>query len=131
MYCDVKILIYPKRGVYVAHDKRTEDYQLLKVLLGTLWAEDMRVLKKTSRTPRVLHRDAECVVEISLPNANFNNADELTMRAMLLRLSEVESDVSWECACVPHTDSRKATHHKSHGVLNPLLRLKTTIEVDL
>jgi hypothetical protein len=132
MYCDAKILVYPRRTVYLnTNVHRSEQYNLLKVLLGTLCVDDMAVIMKVSRFSKVIHHEDECIVEIDLPDSNINRNDESRMQEMASKLYKAIPELSWETATVNRDNERKPLYYKSDNVLNPLMRLKTIIEVSI
>ena len=131
MYCDMKILIYPRRGVYVAKN-REEQYQMLKVLMHTLCVDDLNVILKMSRDTKVIYHDKEFVVEIAVRDGKANHKDDMALNKLLNAVSDLDADYSWEVAVVPQDhEQRKTTYNKSKNVLNPLMRIKPTIEVSL
>jgi len=131
MYCDMKVLIYPRRGVYVAKN-RDEEYQMLKVLLNTLCAEELAVILKLSRDTKVIYHDDEGVVEVAVREGRLNNKDDLTLNKLLNTINGLNNSYSWEVAVVPQDYDRQQTkYYKSKNVLNPLMRIKPTIEVSI
>ena len=131
MYCDMKILIYPRRGVYVAKN-RDEEYQMLKVLMHTLCADELAVILKLSRDTKVIYHDDEGVVEIDVHDGKANNKDDLALNKLLNTVNGLNNSYSWEVAVVPQDyEQRKTTYNKSKNVMNPLMRIKPTIEVSI
>lgn len=131
MYCDMKMLVYPRRGVYMSKD-RHENYQMLKVLLNTLCSDELSVMLKISRGARVVYHEEEGVIEIDMPDGKVNHKDEKSMQELLHKLHDLGNDYAWEVAVLPQDhESRKHTYHKSNNVINPLMRIKPTIEVSI
>jgi hypothetical protein len=131
MYCEVKILIYPRRGVYVAKN-RDEKYQMLKVILNTLCSDELATTMKMSRSSEVVYHDAECVIEITAPHAKANVHDEKAMQELLHKVNDIGDDYSWEVAVLPDDHVyRKFTYNKSKNVLNPLMQIKPIIQVNI
>jgi hypothetical protein len=130
MYCDMKVLIYPRRGVYVAKN-RDEKYQMLKVLMHTLCVEELNVILKMSRNTKVIYHDEEGVVEIDVRNGKANHKDDIALNKLMNTINGLD-DYSWEIAVVPQDyEQRKTTYNKSKNVLNPLMQIRPIIEVSL
>jgi hypothetical protein len=127
----MKILIYPRRGVYVAKN-RDDQYQMLKVLMHTLCVEDLNVILQMSRRAKVIYHDNEFVIEIAVPAGKANHKDDASLSNLLHQVSELGNDYSWEVAVVPQDhEQRKTVYNKSNNVLNPLMRINPIIEVSL
>jgi subtilase family serine protease len=131
MYCEVKILIYPRRGVYVAKN-RDEQYQMLKVILNTLCSDELATTMKMSRSSEVVYHDDECVIEVAVPHAKANVHDEKAMQELLHKVNDLGNEYSWEVAVLPDDHAqRKSVYNASKNVLNPLMQIKPIIEVSL
>jgi hypothetical protein len=127
----MKILIYPRRGVYVAKN-RGEQYQLLKVLLNTLCVDELNVILQMSRRAKIVYHDNEFVIEIAVPAGKANHKDDAALSNLLHQVSELGNDYSWEVAVVPQDhEQRKTVYNKSKNVLNPLMQIQPTIKVSL
>jgi len=131
MYCEVKILIYPRRGVYVAKN-RDEQYQMLKVILNTLCSDELATTMKMSRSSEVVYHDDECVIEVAVPHAKANAKDEKAMQELLHKVNDLGNEYSWEAAVLPDDHQyRKHTYNASKNVLNPLMQIKPIIQVNI
>jgi hypothetical protein len=127
----MKILIYPRRGVYVAKD-RGEQYQMLRVLLNTLCVEELNAILQMSRRAKVVYHDEESVIEIEVPAGKANFKDDLSLNKLLNTIHDLDADYAWELAVVPQDhEVRKSTYNKSKNVLNPLMQIQPTIKVSL
>lgn len=129
---DVKILIYIKRGVYTQTkvDRNEEKYGMLKVLMGTAYREVEVAAKKLSPNANFVWHAEHYMLEIDMPHARWElRFPEVHMISRTLDNLEREHGYVWEAAYADLEDYKRSTTRKSNGIQNPILKIKSRVEV--
>lgn len=129
---DVKILVYVKRGMYVASQltRNEEKYGMLRILVGTAYRDFEPAVRKLSPHAKVIWHDEHYMLEVDMPTARWEQRyPEVSLINYTIRELENEHGYVWEFASADLEDHRKSVLSASKQVKVPLLRVKPIIEV--